>query len=111
MPSGPAPERIGQFSPRLDADDLFAATSALIADELTELRRLFHVRHHRTPPDMRPMHAHALSRALHFKGVKPGRDIPEPRRVETRRDVVLEQVRKVQAARFGRFPFPGFCAF
>ena len=53
----------------------------------------------------------SFRRALHFKRVKSWCDLPESRRIETRRDVAFQQVAEVQAARFGLRPFPDRGAF
>ena len=76
-------------------------------DKLIEPGRLLEVRQHRAPPDQRAFIARPKLRARHFQRVEAGRQPPEARRIKARRDIGFQQFGNIQAARFGRFGFPG----
>lgn len=77
------------------------------ADEPLQRDRLLQPWKHRAEPDQFPLPTLAQRRPFHLKGKQPGADVPEPRRVEPRRDVSLQQVGYFEAAAFGLLPFPG----
>lgn len=59
------------------------------AQKLVERRRLFQMRQHRPEPDQFPLAPLFQRRALELDGQKARRDLPEPRRVQARRDIAL----------------------
>lgn len=59
------------------------------AEELLQRRRIFQVRQHRPEPDQFPFATLFYRRALELQRQEARRDLPEPRRVQARRDIAF----------------------
>lgn len=63
------------------------ARIGLFAHERAQFDRLFEMREHGSEPDVFPIAPHAIGSAVEFQKQQPGRQVPEPCRVQPRRDI------------------------